>query len=205
MIVNGRFLIHSRRWAKALLALAFCAVAGCSHMPVTSMVKLARVDFANTDPAQFRAAVKLPRSLKLRAQGVALRIGVKISGGHEEFQDFMLREVSDPGDVLVLNKELDANTHIFAYRLDPGEVDRLVAFRDALKKKQEASGRRGGSITISIRPDACRRGDLPASPVYVTTYVQTAETGGYIPLARDVDLRTASPGRDAAAEIPPCG
>ena len=174
-------------------------------MPVTSMVKLARVDFANTDPAQFRAAVKLPRSLKLRAQGVALRIGVKISGGHEEFQDFMLREMSDPGDMLVLNKELDANTHIFAYRLDPGEVDRLVAFRDALKKKQEASGRRGGSITISIRPDACRRGDLPASPVYVTTYLQTAETGGYIPLTRDLDLRTVEPGRDHTAKIPPCG
>ena len=42
----------------------------------------------------------------------------------------------------------------------------------------------------------------PDRPVYVTTYLKTAETGGYVPLARDVDLRTIVPGRDVTAEIP---
>src|SRR5438132_13157514 len=94
-------------------------LAGCGHMPVTSMIRLARADLANTDPAQLRAAVKLPRSLRLRPRGVALRIGVKIGNGEEEVQEFALREVSEPADVLILHKELDANTHIFGYRLDP--------------------------------------------------------------------------------------
>ena len=105
----------------------------------------------------------------------------------------MLREVSDPKEVLVLHRELDADTHVFAYRLDPAEVVRLNAFRDALKKKQAASGGSGGSLTIAIRPQACRSGELPRRPVMVTTYLRTAETGGYVPLARDLDLRTIDP------------
>ena len=180
------------------------ALGGCGHMPVTSMLKLARIDFTNTDPAQLRAAVKLPRVVQPQPQGMALRIGVKLSGGQEEFEDFVLREVSEPKEVLVLHRELDADTHVFAYRLDPAEVVRLSAFRDALKKKQAASGGSGGSLTIAIRPQACRSGELPRRPVMVTTYLRTAETGGYVPLTRDVDLRTIDPKQDLAAAIPPC-
>jgi hypothetical protein len=35
--------------------------------------------------------------------------------------------------------------------------------------------------------------------------LRTAETGGYVALARDLDLRTIDPQRDLAAAIPPCG
>jgi hypothetical protein len=187
----------------AAVSLALVVV-GCGHMPVTSMIKLARADLTASDPAQLRAAVKLPRALKLKPAGVALRIGVKLASGEEESQDFMLREVSDPADVLALHAELEPNTHVFAYRLDSAEVTRLVSFRDGLKKKQAASGRRGGALTIAVRPDACRTAELPDLPVHVTTYLKTAETGGYVPLARDVDLRTIIPGRDVTAEIPAC-
>ena len=37
------------------------------------------------------------------------------------------------------------------------------------------------------------------------SYLRTAETGGYLPLARDLDLRTVVTGRDVAAELPLCG
>jgi hypothetical protein len=38
-----------------------------------------------------------------------------------------------------------------------------------------------------------------------TTYLRTAETGGYVPLARDVDMRSVLRGRDLAAQMPACG
>ena len=104
-----------KRWLPFLIAV-LGALAACTHMPVTSMVRLARVDFTNTDPGELRAAVKLPRAVQPRPNGVSLRIGVRLASGHEEVQDFLLREVSDPSDVLTLNRELDRNTHIFAYR-----------------------------------------------------------------------------------------
>jgi hypothetical protein len=177
-------------------------ITSCTHMPVTSMIKLARTDLVGTDPGQLRAAVKLPRAVK--PQRMVLRVDVRLNDGGEEGQEFRLREVSEPRDVLVLHQELDANTHIYVYQIDPAEQGRLIAFRESLRDKQKARGGKGGSLTISVRPEACRTGELPKGPVYFTTYLRTQETDGYVPLTRDVDLRTVLPGRDLAAEIPLC-
>ena len=195
-------LRRPKRYPAVVAAALF--LAGCGHMPVTSMIKLAQVDFAKTDPAQLRAAVKLPRVVRPRPQGMALRITVRLADGHEEFADFKLLEASDPKELLDLRRELDANSHIFAYRLEEKEAVRLVAFRAALEKKQAASGGKGGALTIAIRPEACRTGELSGRTLAFTTYLRTPETVDYVPLARDVDLRTVV-SRDEVAAIPPCG
>ena len=57
-----RFRFRHRKVGLVVMG-ATLFLAGCGHMPVTSMIKLARVDFAKTDPAQVRAAVKLPRTV----------------------------------------------------------------------------------------------------------------------------------------------
>ncbi|QWG24548.1 hypothetical protein KMZ93_06510 [Bradyrhizobium sediminis] len=181
------------------------ALAGCGHMPVTSMVKLARVDFVATDPAGLRAAVKLPTAIRPLRDQVRLRLTVRLASGTEDTQDFRLSEVSDPADISSLRHEIEGDTHLFAYRLDPAEAARLAALRDALKKQQTASGGRGGALTISIATGACRGGELPAGTVLLTTYLRTAETGDYVPLARDVDMRSVVRGRDLVAEMPVCG
>ncbi|MFO1098774.1 MAG: hypothetical protein U1E81_11085 [Xanthobacteraceae bacterium] len=198
-----RFCLRCQKRYPAVVAAALF-LAACGHMPVTSMIKLAQVDFAKTDPAQLRAAVKLPRVVRPRPQGMALRITVKLADGHEEFADFKLLEASDPKELLDLRRELDANSHIFAYRLEEKEAVRLAAFRAALEKKQAASGGKGGALTIAIRPEACRTGELSGRALAFTTYLRTPETGDYVPLARDVDLRTVV-SRDAVAAITPCG
>jgi hypothetical protein len=179
------------------------ALAGCGHMPVTSMVKLARVDFVATDPAGLRAAVKLPTAIRPLRDQVRLRLTVRLASGKEDTQDFRLTEVSDPADILSLPSEAGGGGHLFAYRLDPAEVARIAAFRDALKK-QQGDGR-GGALSISIATEACRNGELPAGPVLLTTFLRTAETGDYVPLARDVDMRSVVRGRDLVAEMPVCG
>jgi hypothetical protein len=174
-------------------------------MPVTSMVKLARVDFTATDPAGLRAAVKLPATVRPLRDQVRLRIAVRLANGKEDSQDFRLTEISDPSDISLLRDEIEAATRVFAYRLEPGEAARLALFRDALRQQQAASGGRGGALTVSIAPEICRDSEVPAGPVLLTTYLRTAETGGYVPLARDVDMRRVLPGRDLAAQMPACG
>ena len=62
----------------SILVVSSVALTGCGHMPVGSMAKLARVDFETSDPAQLRAAIKLPRTLRARPNGVALRISVQV-------------------------------------------------------------------------------------------------------------------------------
>ncbi|WP_315703929.1 MULTISPECIES: hypothetical protein [unclassified Bradyrhizobium] len=162
-----------------------CSATGCSHMPVTSMVKLARVDFQTSDPAQLRAAVKLPISLRPLPGGVVLRIVVRRRGAAEEQREFVLRELAEPA---ALAREAEAATRIYAYRLDEADAAKLLAFRAELMERKSAGG--GGSVTISIAPKACKTFELPEGPIYVTTYLRTAETVEYVTLARDVDLRS---------------
>ena len=182
-----------------LLLLNLLTMTGCSHMPVTSMVKLARIDFETTDPAQLRAAIKLPRALRPQPNGVVLRIAVQVGRAPEEARDFMLRELPDPAELV---REASAGNHLFAYRIDDADLVRLKAFRSELIARK-GSGQKG-SISISVRPQACKVGELAEGPVYFTTYLRTAETKDYVPLARDVDLRSIAP-EAAVAGIPRCG
>lgn len=193
--MNPRFLLHP-----LLRVLVILAMSGCSHMPVTSMVKLARVDFETSDPAQLRAAIKLPRTLRPQRNGVALRIAVQVGRAPEEARDFMLRELPEPAE---LAREAGADSHIFAYRIDDSDLVRLAAFRAELTAKKN-SGQKG-SISISVRPQACKAGELPDGPIYFSTYLRTAETKDYVALTRDVDLRSIVPNAAVVAEIPRCG
>lgn len=192
--------MNLRHLPRSLVIMLSVAVTGCSHMPVTSMVKLARVDFETSDPAQLRAAIKLPRTLRAQPKGVALRIAVQVGRGPEEARDFMLREIPEPAE---LTREADAGSHIFAYRIDDADLARLAAFRaDLIARK--SSGQKG-SISISVRPQACKVGELPNGAIYFSTYLRTAETKDYVTLARDVDLRSIVSNAAVVAEIPRCG
>jgi hypothetical protein len=193
--MNPRFLLHP-----LLRVLVMLAMSGCSHMPVTSMVKLARVDFETSDPAQLRAAIKLPHTLRPQRNGVVLRIAVQVGRAPEEARDFMLRELPEPAE---LTREAGADSHIFAYRIDDADLARLAAFRVELIAKK-SSGQRG-SISISVRPQACKVGELPDGPIYFSTYLRTAETRDHVALARDVDLRSIVPNAAVVAGIPRCG
>ena len=189
-----RFLLRPLLRACVTLALA-----GCGHMPVTSMVKLARVDFETSDPAQLRAAIKLPRSLQPRPNGMSLRIAVRVGRAPEEAREFALRELPAPPE---LAREASGDSHVFAYRIDDADLPRLAAFRAELIAKKSSG--QGGSITISVQPQACKTAELPEGPVYLTSYLRTAETGTYVTLARDVDLRTIAPEHAIVDKIPRC-
>ncbi len=184
----------------ALGGLALFVLAGCGHMPVSSMIRLAGIDFQSTDLDRLRVAIKLPRALKARAETTVLRVTVRLADGRQESRDFSLREV-DESDAL--SSEAEQDSRIFTFAIAMRDISELRSFRAGLIEKQK--GRSGGAITIAVQPDACRSEPLSSGPVMFSTYLKTAETNGYVPLARDVDLRRVDPGRDLAAKAPTCG
>jgi hypothetical protein len=180
-----------------LIGLAFLALTGCGHMPVTSMVRLAQVDFQTTDPEMLRVAVQLPRLLRARAESTMLRITVGLADGSSQARNFALRTAHE-GDAPAADREAAVST----FALTARDVAELRAFRTALIRQQK--GRSGGSLAVTVQPDVCRTAPLPDGPVRFTTYLKTGETGGYVVLARDVDLTTVAPGHDVVAKIPAC-
>ena len=98
--------------------------------------------------------------------------------------------------------EAEAGTELSTFALAPRDVAELRMFRAALMQKQK--GGSGGSLTIAVQPDACRTAPLPDGPMLFSTYLRTAETDGYVPLARGVDLRKLDGAQDVVARIPLC-
>ncbi len=196
--------MNFRIFCLGVSCMAGLLLTGCGNMPVASMLKLSRIDFKTTDPVGLRVAVKLAASIKPQRDKLRLRLTVQLPGGADTTQDFVLSEISDPAELAMLRKEVDAGARVFAYRLDTAEASKLAAFRDdLLRKKQEGS--RGGGLKINVVPDACRSGEIASGAVPFTTYLRTPETDGYVTLAEDVDMRTVVPGHDLVSEMPACG
>jgi hypothetical protein len=175
-------------------------LAGCAAMPVTSMVKLARTDFTTVDPASLRVALKLPEGVRPRPRGVRLRLTGTVDGA-KETQEFVLADLADPGEFVSLRGEVSKGTAVYAFRLEPADVPRLVAWRADLLARKARGGH--GSLTLGVAADGCRTGPLPAT-ILLTTYLRTEPGGDFFPLARDIDLRKVA-GQAVAAELPPCG
>lgn len=193
------------RWGAALAALALGAVvAGCGHMPLRSMVKLAKVDFSTTALADMGAGVTLPFYLKPRPNRT--RLEVKVEVGSERMQeDVVLSEETDPVRIAELNGVAKGQPGItYAYRLSRESIAELEAIRTralAFKASHKAAN---GSLTIAIKPDVCRVGPIPAGAVLFTTYLRTSETGGFVTFLRDVDMRGVVDGVDVVEKIEPC-
>lgn len=198
MTMCGRNSGGSRgRWLRGgVLAVA---LGGCGHVPVASMIELAKIDFATTDFAELRAAATLPPPLAPLPGQTRLKLAVAFQDGEREERVFVLREVTDPAERAQVAR-LGAGTT--AFRLDPADAEKLAAARTEIKQRK-AEGRRG-SVTLSVEPAACRTAKLPAGELPVSTYLRTAETGSYVALTRRADLK-ALIGPDKIAEIPPCG
>ncbi|MGX7743928.1 hypothetical protein [Rhodopseudomonas parapalustris] len=187
----------SFKFAAAVLWLG--ALTACSSIPVTTMVKLARTDLSATDPSALRIAVRLPQGLRPRR--VTLRITIAVGSDKRE-EAFVLTELDDPAELLSLAGEVTNGTMIYAFRIAPADVPKLLAVRDQMAA-HKAKGERG-SLTIGVGAEACRIGALPARTL-ITTYLKTEQPGDFFPLTRDIDLRKDVPKEAVPERIPLCG
>lgn len=189
---------RSCRGLAAILAVVALTAGACTSMPVTSMVKLARTDFATIDPAVLRVAVRLPAGVRPRPGTVTLKLTVTVGTAPPVVSTFVLADLADRAEIASLRAEVTTGTAVWAYRLEPADVSRVTALRSDLMARKGRGER--GSLTIGVGAEACRT-DAAPDRVLLTTYLKTEATGDYFPLVRDVDLREV-PG---AGELPSCG
>lgn len=155
----------------------------CSHVPVTSMVALARIDFEKTDLSAFRAAMRFPDNY--RARGSRMIVKVLIEGMPDVREEFALEAVNDPEELMQLAGEGKPGVRLAAFRLPAEAVARFEAHRKrALEAKRE---KRKGSLSIALEPDFCYEKTPPRETLPFSTYLKTIETMRYVPVLRDFD------------------
>jgi len=181
-------------------------LAGCGHVPLTSLPKLAKIDIRTTDLAQLRAGISLPADIRPLPGGVTMTIIALPKDGGRHERKVVLEEVRDAAELSSLPTLAAPGRHFTLFRLSAADAARLGAFREEMFAGPQNSGNRG---SLSLGADkACRLGELSAKPVTMTGYLRTSETQDYVLLMRDFDLteavRAIDPKVDLATAIPPC-
>ena len=181
-------------------------LAGCGHVPLTSLPKLAKIDVRTTDLAQLRAGISLPADIRPLPGGVTMTITALPKDGGRHERKAVLEEVRDAAELASLPVLAAPGRRFTLFRLSAADVARLGAFREEMFAGPQQSGNRG---SLSLGADkACRLGYLSPEPVTMTGYLRTSETQDYVLLMRDFDLteavRAIDPKVDLATAIPPC-
>lgn len=159
------------------------AVPACTHVPVTSLVALSRIDFATTDLASFRAAMRFPENYRARENRMI--VTGAIEGQPEIKETFVLSPINDPDELNQLAGERQAGAQIAAFRLPPEAVATFEAHRRrALEAKRE---KRKGSLSIALEPDFCYEKTPPRDTLPFSTFLRTSETRRYVTVLRDLD------------------
>jgi hypothetical protein len=191
--------------AKALIAIAASplVLAACGGMPVSSMLKLRGVDFGTTDLSALVAGVELPQELQPLPEGARLIISVQHGDGTRQERSVKLAPSHAIADRDPLRAHAPAGASVAAYRVAPEELPALERFRAEVREQRARSGT-ASRLMLSVAADSCRAGPLPDGPLPLTTYLKTSETGEFVALARNLDLRALAGDRAITQRIPAC-
>lgn len=171
-----------------IVSLFALSLTACTSIPITSLVKLSRIDFMTTDLRLFRFAVTLPNDLKPRPGGVHMDLAYSQGDKPEEKRVVKLEQSDSAPDYVGLPKA-GVGTKTYVYRLPADEVATLNKIRnDALIEKSKG---KKGSLTMGIAAkEFCANNKIPDQPLLLTTYVLSSENNEYVVLTKDIDIRS---------------
>lgn len=172
----------------------------CTHVPVTSMIALARIDFERTDLSALRAAMRFPENF--RARGSRMVIKAIVEGAPELREEFALEAINDPDELMQLSGEGRGGMRLAAFRLPAEAIGRFELHRkrtlDARREKRK------GSLSIALEPDFCYEKTPPRDRLLFSTYLKTVETVRYVPVLRDFDAFSQKEYGERLRAMPAC-
>ncbi len=170
------------------LAAILLSLAGCTSMPVSSMYALSKIDVMTSDLSRLRIALATPAALRPRPGGVNMEVTIGQAGKAPEKKVIRLVETTEAADFVGLPASGQGGQSLHAYKMSREGIAELEAVR------REAAATRAdkkkGSLGIGVAAkEFCLAGALPDGALLASTWMATSETGGYVVIARDYDLR----------------
>lgn len=182
-------------------AVLLLLIAGCgsltvmSHVPLSTMSKLATLDVMQVNPAVLRVAARLPENLEPQPGGV--RVMLRPAGASDD-EKLILEQVSNPDELALLAGFARPGSRIWVFRLTAADILRVTRIKAEATARSSSNG---GSIAAAV--DACHRGSIGDGPLPATTYLRT-DAAGYFTVIDDLDLRSVVADEELAREIPDC-
>jgi hypothetical protein len=193
--------IRHRRNA-TFLALALL-LNGCTAIPLKTLYKLATTDMMTVDPTDVRVAVRVPEWFAEQLYGVTMTIGTSLEDKPLISEAFKLESIPLALTGKTLNAEQKKGFNLYAYRIKPSDIARVLQTRELSKKHKAESGNKvQGSLLIHV--DACRKATLPEGEIPVSTYLRFDVASDFMPLTVDYDLKQEATGKELEAILPLC-
>ncbi|URF45876.1 hypothetical protein [Dinoroseobacter shibae] len=161
--------------------IAALCVAGCSQVPLASMVELARFDPLQTDLAGITVAVDVTEGLRVAPDGAIMVLAAQAPSGASVSERF------------VLDQAAVSETRWF-FGVAPQDAARLERARQqivALKAEDPATA---GQLSVTAEP--CRA--VAGAGGTVDVFLQLAADRPFVPVAPTVDLE------DEGVPVPRC-
>jgi hypothetical protein len=176
---------------------------GCSAVPIATMVKLNRVDIATTDVKALHVALRVPRFLRIKRDGVFLEFVVQGARNALVAKDrFVLAALPMPSDAKALGLNATAEQVLTVYKIADADMARMKALQ-TMVITEKTKGRKDYSGSISIGADGCTASTRDA-PVIFSTFIKPAELDEFVPLLLDIDLADLLRGQSDIPAIASC-
>lgn len=167
-------------------------VAACATVPVSTMWKMRNFDLATTDIRKLRAAVRTPNFVHIGADKTKLKMTLTDEQGTlHASQQFALVRVTSAREKQELRRFAKPGFHIQAFRISPKDYERIEMFRlqHSLLKTRFGKQLHG---SMRVWASGCELSGHSGESLTVSTYLKSVETGGYVRLTGDIDLRKYS-------------
>ncbi len=177
-------------------------LASCTSVPVSSLLALNRIDFETTRLADLRVALELPDSIQPKARGVMLDVDVGLGNSHEKIV-FRLVPADSSSEPKGLISASTSGREIHTFKLTAKDVETLEATRQRILtgKQKGQSGSLGFGVAAR---EFCQVSTMPKDGIFASTFIATSETGGYIAVVKDYDLKSDRTVANSLATLEKC-
>lgn len=192
-----------RNWLCAFGLCAVLALSGCASVPVASILPLMRIDLATTHVTALRVALQLPEGLRPRPGGVTLDLVMKRQGEPDRNEHLLLVETEGAADLAGLVSRQQPGLRLTAYRLSAEDVTRFEAIQAELAVARQQNIAAGLGFGIAAR-EFCLTGVGTPRQMLASTYLMTAESGGWLTVTDRLDLNSDRQIAQGLAALEPC-
>lgn len=189
----------------ASLLIIAIVLPGCSGMPLSTMVKLGRLDPMEADPAQVRVAIRTDQRITIPEGGAVVGLKFVADDGELHIDDtYVVEIVRNP---ILTTELLDGKRRsevVTVLQLSDKDAEKMTRAQALLKPYTD--GRRSGALTFGVGlHDLCVSSPLPAGNVLVDIFMQTSDNDGYFVFTKDLDPLESSDVEDVTLEsLPEC-
>lgn len=194
---NRTAAIRGRRHLHALTLAGLALLIGCTHIPLSSMIKLRNFNPLTTDARILRVAVRVPDSIEIPTDGVRFILGTQHQQRGAVNGEFVLEPIVDQQ---LLENSRNKHSTLYAFRIPQGDIDRFNQLREKLRieKSHDATGE------LEVKADVCRTTDELPDRIPVSTYIKTENTDEFIPLLLNMNVLRGADRKEALKVAPLC-